>query len=137
MANTLDYGRDTYCIDELKPGRWATGVQLLAQRCYHRLITPARLLGAIGGEDEADFGMDLAGEVGATAPSDRASMLPVKVRNELIKDPTVDTVDVSAVRNTAGGVETWMLTIKVTSAAGPFELLVSASEVTVELLGVR
>jgi len=137
MANTLDFGRDTYCVDELKPGRYATGVQLVAQRCYHRLITPARLLGVIGGEEEADFGLDLAGFVGSTESRDLPYALPVVVKNELEKDPTVDSVQVVATRTEGAGRVSWALTISVTSGAGPFDLLVAVDDVTTELLGVR
>ena len=128
-------GRDTYCLDELQPGRLARGVQLVAQRCYHRLITPARTLR--GGEEEADFGLDLAGYIGRTDPRDLDSALPVSVQNELLKDPAVDACDVTAVRSVVAGAITWRLVISLTTTAGDVSLIVAASDVTVELLGIR
>ncbi len=120
MANPVSFGRDTFCLDHLQPGRFARGVQLVAQRCYRRLITPAGTLR--GGEDEADFGLDLAGFVGSTEDRDLKSMLPLRVKNELMKDPTVDSVTAVAER---------------TSGEGDFDLLVAVDDVSVELLGVR
>ena len=135
MAELLTEGRDTYCVDELRPGRYARGVQLVAQRCYHRLITPRGDL--LGGDDEANFGFDLASFVGSTSPNDVDAMLPVRVRNELLKVPMVYGVDVKAVRTESQKRISWTLTIRVQSGAGPFELIVGVSEVTTELLGVR
>jgi hypothetical protein len=135
VAELLTEGRDTYCVDELRPGRYARGVQLVAQRCYHRLVTPRGEL--LGGDDEANFGFDLASFVGSTAAADIDAMLPVRVRNELLKDPMVDSVDVKAERTESQKRVTWTLTIRVQSGAGPFDLIVGVSDVTTELLGVR
>lgn len=135
MAGLLSTGQDTYCLDAYKPGRTVTGAELLGQRCYHRLITPQGTLR--GGEDEANFGLDLAGFVGRTEDSHLASMLPVVVRNELLKDPTVDAVAVKAVRTDSGGLVTWTLTISVTGTDAAVDLIVAVSEVTVELLGMN
>jgi hypothetical protein len=135
MANPVAFGRDTYCVDHLQPGMFARGVKLVAQRCYRRLITPAGTLR--GGEEEADFGMDLAGFVGSTEDRDLSSMLPVRVRNELMKDPTVDSVTVVADRTEAAGKVSYTLTISVESGEGDFDLIVAVDEVTVELLGVN
>lgn len=135
MAGLLSTGRDTYCLDAYKPGRTVTGAELLGQRCYHRLITPQGTLR--GGEDEANFGLDLAGFVGRTEDAHLASMLPVVVRNELLKDQTVDAVAVKAVRTDSGGLVTWTLTISVTGTDAEVDLIVAVSEVTVELLGMN
>lgn len=135
MAGLLSTGRDTYCLDAYKPGRTVTGAELLGQRCYHRLITPQGTLR--GGEDEANFGLDLAGFVGRTEDAHLASMLPVVVRNELLKDQTVDAVAVKASRTESGGLVSWVLTIAVTGTDVEVDLIVSVSEVTVELLGMN
>lgn len=135
MALLLTEGLDTYCLDSLEPGRMATGVDLVAQRCYHRLITPRGRLR--GGEEEADFGMDLAGFIGSTEDSALKSMLPVRVQNELLKDPTVDSVKVIANRTESGGRISWDLTVKVQSAVGPFDLILAVDDLTVELIEVR
>jgi hypothetical protein len=130
------YGRDTYCLDALRPGRWARGKQLLAQRLYHRLITPRGSLR--GGDQEANFGYDLAGKIGSTDARTLASMLPVQIQNELGKDEEVDAVKVTATSSTNAGQVSWSITISVTpNTVGPFDLVLAASAVTVELLGVR
>lgn len=128
-------GRDTYCLDELRPGRWARGVQLVGQRCYRRLITPKGTL--LGGEEEADFGLDLPGYVGSNQPAELDSMLPVMVRNELLKDPAVDAVSVTSSRTVSGGEVSWRLGIAIETTEGDVELIVAVSSVTVDLLGVR
>lgn len=128
-------GRDTYCLDSLQPGRWARGTSLVAQRLYHRLSTPKGDLR--GGEDEADFGVDLAGYVGQNDPRTLDTALPVRVKNELLKDPAVDVVKVTASRTVAGGEVAWQLTVQAETTAGDVELIVAVSSVTVELLGVR
>lgn len=131
---TVDTGRDTYCLDELQPGRMARGKTLVAQRCYHRLITPSRTLR--GGEEEADFGLDLAGYVGSVEAEDLEALLPVAVKNELLKDPAVDSVEVTATRVEAAGQVRWTLDIAIETTAGDVDLIVAVDAVSVELLRV-
>ena len=59
------------------------------------------------------------------------------IKNELLKDPTVESVAVTVTRIAVAGMTTWTIDIAVPSGAGPFELIVAASSVSVELLGVR
>lgn len=134
MALTVAEGRDTYCLDELRPGRWATGTLLVAQRLYHRLITPRGAL--LGGEDEANFGVDLAGFVGSTEGSTLDSRLPGVIRNELLKDPAVESVDVRAERTTDAGRTSWTIEIEAVTTEGTVELIVAVSDVSVDLLRV-
>jgi hypothetical protein len=127
-------GLDTYCLDALISGRLVSGVQLVAQRCYHRLITPTGTLR--GGEEEADFGIDLADYVGSTAPDVVDATLRVRVVNELRKDPAVDFVTCAAVRSESGGEVSWTLTIDITTTLGDVQLILAVSAVSVQLLGV-
>jgi hypothetical protein len=133
VADLLTAGVDTYCVDELKPGRIARGTRLLAQRLYHRLITPTGDL--IGGDEEADFGLDLTSVLGSTNSRD-TQMLPVRIENELLKDPAVDSVKVTPTREDSGGSISWTFTIAVQSAIGPFDFIVTSDGVTVAMLGV-
>lgn len=135
MAGTLDQGRDTYCFDALVPGRIATGLELVAQRLYHRLSTPAGSLR--GGEEEADFGEDLSDYIGSIEESAIAPMLPVRVENILLRDPAVASVDVTANRVVTAGQVSWELTIAVVTTLGQITLIASVSDVSVDLLGVR
>ena len=132
---TVAEGRDTYCLTELVPGRMATGLELLAQRSFRRLSTPAGTLR--GAEDESDFGRDLCGFIGSTDAAIVDAMLPAVVRNELRKDPEVDEVEVTASRTKEAGDVSWTLSIVITATTGDVELVVAASAVSLELLGVH
>lgn len=129
-------GRDTWCLDSLRPGVMATGVQLVAQRCYRRLITPRGALR--GGEDEENFGLDLAGFIGSNDVATVQATMPGQVRNELLKDPAVEEVTVSAQRiELGGGRVEWRLTIDVETTDGDVQLFVGVNDVTTALIGVR
>jgi hypothetical protein len=132
---TTDFGTDTLCLDSLRTGRRVTGVRRVAQRCYHRLITPRGMLR--GGVDEGNFGLDLASLCGSAVTAELESAIGPRIRTELKKDPQVDTVDVDVVSTTVAGVVSWVITISATTAAGPFRLVVGVSDVTVELLGLE
>jgi len=125
---------DTYCLDSLISGRLVSGLELLGQRCYRRLSTPAGTLR--GGEEEADFGRDLAEYVGSTSPAIVDAMLPVIARNELMKDPAVVTATCIPTRVEGGGQVSWTLAVSVQSTDGDLQLILSVSAVTVALLGV-
>lgn len=135
MAGLLSTGRDTYCLDAYSPGRTVTGAELLGQRCYHRLVTPQGTLR--GGEDEANFGLDVAGFVGRTEDRQLPSMLPVVVRNELLKDEAISAVAVLVERSEDAGRVSYQLTITIDSEVGELTLVLDVSAVTVELLEVR
>lgn len=126
--------RDIDCVDSLRPGIWASGVRLVGQRCYRRLITPRGMLR--GGEEEEDFGLDLAGYVGSTALAVADAMLPAMIRNELLKDPAVEEVEVEATRTEVSGEVSWTVNISLKTTEGDVELIIGVSSVTVELLGV-
>lgn len=128
-----DFGRDIWCIDSLKTGRCATGLQLLGQRLYHRLITPRGMLR--GGEDEANFGYDLASEIGSTAAS--LSIVQGKVVQEIQADPEVESAECTIEEVRSGGDVSWTVTVSVQSAQGPFDLVLAVDDVTVELIGLR
>lgn len=128
-------GRDIYCLDALRPGVWARGLQLVGQRCYRRLITPRGALR--GGEDEENFGLDLAGFVGSNDVATAQAMLPAMVRNELLKDPAIDDVAVSAQRTELGGGRVgWRLTVDVVTTDGDVQLIVGVDGVTIDLIGL-
>jgi hypothetical protein len=134
---TTDFGRDTACIDSLRTGRYATGVRMLAQRCYHRLITPRGMLR--GGEHEGNFGLDLAGMVGSTGSVALLSAsIGASIENELRKDAEVESASaiVEATVDSDGSMS-WTISVDVQSALGPFNLVLGVSGVTVELLGLE
>ena len=132
-----DYGREMMCFDSLKTGRFVTGPALVAQACYGRLTTPRGMLR--GGEAEDNYGLDLTELVGGTNTKSLEASFPGRIVAELEKDERIEsesiTVDVLALRSTDGTVS-FQITINAVTGAGPFELQLLASAVTVELLGV-
>jgi hypothetical protein len=80
-----DFGRDTLCIDSLQTGRYATGTALIAQRHYHRLVTPPGSLR--GSKKLKDFGLGIQKWIGklVSSPLFLAST-PTQIRAELRKD---------------------------------------------------
>lgn len=129
------YGGDTWCADSYSPGRFARGATAVVQALYRRLITPRGTLR--GGDAERAYGLDLAGFIGAMGDSAGAA-LPGAIRAELLKDDRVADVTATAARTVASsGLVTY--TIEVTGELhdeqGDFRFSVSASDVTVELVG--
>jgi hypothetical protein len=130
-----DYGRDTYCTDQIKSGRLVSGNMLLAQALYRRLITPRGTLR--GGEAEANYGFDLLGLLGTTATSADIASLPSQIRNELMKDERVDDVEATVVAAESNAVVTYEITITVEPVEGDeFEFVLSVDDVTVSFLGL-
>ena len=127
------YGRDTYCVSRLVPGRLVEGAELVGQACYRRLITQRGQL-----EDDQDYGLSLSAWLGAErTPADVAS-IPGQIRGELSKDERIDSVDVKAtsVVGASGRIEL-DLTINAVCVNGEtFALSLHASDVTVALLGL-
>jgi hypothetical protein len=127
--------RDILCIDSLRTGRFARAGKLLAQRIYHRLITPRGMLR--GGEDEANFGYDLAAHVGGIVSVPTRVSVEQSVVNEILKERQVESVTCSiSETRTAGGDVSWAATVEVQSAAGPFDLVRAVGDVTINLVGL-
>lgn len=129
-----DFGKDTSCTTQLRTGRYVSGPQLVAEACWRRLNTPRGMLR--GGEEEANYGFDLAQFVGRTNPKSVAAQLPGRIRSELKKDQRVDSVDVNVVPITDGPETSFTITVVVQTGEGPFTLAILASALTVELLGI-
>ncbi len=129
-----NFGKDTSCTDSIRTGRYVSGVRLVGEACYRRLITPRGALS--GGEDEANYGLDLASLIGASDPKTLGAALPGRIRSELEKDERVESVDVEISTVVEGPATSFTITISVVTAEGPFTLQVAASDVTVELLGI-
>lgn len=129
-----NFGREMSCTDSLRTGRYAIGVRLVAEACYRRLITPRGTLR--GGEDEANYGLDLTGFVGSTNPRQLEVKLPSLIAAELKKDPRVLEVVAEVTVTTVGPASTLTIEIAVETSDGPFELQLGVSGVTVELLGI-
>lgn len=134
----IGYGKDTACADTLKPGVLVAGWRLIAEACYRRLITPRGTLR--GGDEETNYGIDLAEYVGRMNPELAANALPSLVRGELLKDDRVLSVSASSALSYPNpGDALITLTIDVTTheETEDFQLTILVSAVTVELLGLE
>jgi phage baseplate assembly protein W len=129
-----NYGREMSCTDSLKTGRYVTGLRIVAEAAYRRLTTPRGMLQ--GGEDEADYGIDLTDLIGASNPKSVAASLPGRIQNELLKDERIETVEVDIVETVEGPATALTITIECASAEGVFTLQVAVDDVTVSLLGI-
>ena len=125
----LDYGKDTWCADSRKPGRYASGPMNVALSQYRRLITPPGAL-----RDDPLFGLDLAAEVGKVVSVGDELALASKVSAQLELDERVATTEVRITPSRVGALVTYELEISVyLQTGGSFVLVVAVSGVTVEL----
>lgn len=124
-----DYGSDVSCITDIDPtGRTVTGRELVAEALVRRLMTPrGRLMG------DPDYGLDLRQYVNADmSPRDIASLRSAVVA-ECEKDERVASADTEATLDSVGVLT---LTIAIELSEEAFALVVSASDVTVQLVSV-
>ena len=131
------YGRDISCTDSIRTGRFATGARLVAEAAYRRLTTPRGMLR--GGEDEANYGLDLTELIGTSTTKASAAALPGKIAAELSKDERIDasTLDIQVVLTKEGPASVYTISIAgKTANEDSFTLVLLASDVTVELLGL-
>ena len=130
------FGRDISCTDGLRTGRYASGLRLVAEACYRRLITPRGTLR--GGEAEKNYGTDLTAYVGKGDPNLVVAQLPGVIRSELMNDERVESVTATVAKVDLGG-GLWSLSVNVAvqTAEGPFELQLSVDSVTVALVGFK
>lgn len=131
---TTDFGYDTSCLNGLNTGRFASGVRLVAEAAYRRLITPRGLLQ--GGDDEANYGLDLADLIGAVMTPSQIAAIPGQIESELLKDERIETVTATVTSVQTGPGVTLTILVDASTAEGPFSLDLSVSQVTVELLGI-
>lgn len=121
----IAYGRDIACgtdADELWSS--ATGVAVVRQAAYHRL-TNDDVIGP-GGDG---WGYDVRRLLGAKS-SIVATISPV-LSEVLQRDPRIETADIQvrAVR-LASGLDDVSVRVRCTTAAGPFDLVLSARDLT-------
>ncbi len=130
-----DFGTDTSCTTSLRTGRLATGARLVAEAAYRRLTTPRGTLR--GGEDEANYGLDLTACIGsAQTAADRAAM-PGRISMELAKDERIVETRVTVTETTDGPATAWDVRIEAGTTAGPFSLRLGVSEVSTTILGIE
>lgn len=128
-------GKDVSCTDSLRTGRYASGARVVAEAIYRRLITPRGMLR--GGEEEANYGLDLAGLIGSATSAASEAAVPGQVRAEILKDERIESAEVTLLKTEQGPATIYQLTVEATTSEGPFTLTLAASAVTVELLGIQ
>ena len=128
------FGADTFCDHNgLRPGRLVRGNLALAQALLRRATTPRGTLR--GGEEESNYGLDVAGYVGSVGPQIAARALPAVLRTEWLKDDRVADVAIEGlVTQNADGTSDVFLTCVVQPSdeteAFPLSLRVSDVAVT-------
>jgi hypothetical protein len=89
-----------------------------------------------GGEDEADYGLDLTALIGSVNTKSDIAALAGRISNELLKDERILSVDVTPVAITDGVSTTFEIAVAAITKEGPFALQLSVDSVTTELLGI-
>lgn len=130
-----DFGKDVSCTTELHTGRYASGSRVVAEAAYRRLTTPRGMLR--GGEDEANYGLDLTELIGSASTKADAAALPSRVKAELLKDERIISANVVVTPTREGATTTYLIAITAETTAGPFTLGVGVADVTVQLLGIE
>jgi len=131
------FGQDTYCYDEILPGRLVSGPELVAQAVYRRLTTPRGTLD--DGDEGAVYGLDLLGFIGTVGTRNAIDAIPEAVRSEVLKDDRVDSVEagVDATIGTDGAVALSItVDAQLADETGSFTLTIGVSDLDVALLGV-
>jgi len=137
------FGKDTWCLDSLQPGRYATGATLVVQALYRRLITPrgtlAPLDDEVGGDDESNYGFDVASYCGAVGYPTALAAFPALVTAELLKDdrvyPSLEVV--ATLSQGTDGLDAISLQISgaLRDEGEEFDLTLSVNALTVTILG--
>ena len=130
-----DFGFEISCTDSIKTGHYVSGARLVAEAAYRRLITPRGMLS--GGEEEDNYGFDVMDAIGSVSTASEAASLPGRIQTELLKDDRLQSVDVVVTPSTSGPSTTFNIDITGHTAAGPFNLVLAVSSVTVDILGIR
>lgn len=139
------YGVEMWCLDSIRVGKLATGVNAAVQALYRRTRTPRGTLRGLGDEgdeggdeDELAYGFDVAGYVGAVGSDAAIRSIPVQLQGEFGKDDRVTDVVVRAAFAVDG--EDYSITIDtdavLVDTGESFSFTLGASDTTVTLLGV-
>lgn len=124
MAN---YGIDISCVYDVDPTcREVSGNLVLGQACARRLITPRGTL-----IDDPNYGYDLRQLINDDLSQRDIANLSTNITQELLKDERVLAADVKITVTSAGNA---IVIVQITGADGPFQLVLSVNDVTVDLL---
>lgn len=126
----VDFGRDLSCTTDIaSDGRTVTGFRLVGEAIYRRWTTPrGRLIGF------PNYGFDITQYANADMSPRDIAALCAGMQNEAMKDERVESCSVSATLDSVGVLT---ITSVLTTGAGPFTLVVSATSVSVTLLDIQ
>jgi len=130
-TTTTDYGTAIPCVQDIDlSGNLVTGRAVLSQALARRLLTPrGRLI------DDANYGYDVAGELGDDLGPNDVSVIAGNIDTEFRKDERVVDSSTVATLSVVGGLQTLTTTSTITDGDGPFPLVLGISGVTVTILG--
>lgn len=125
-----DYGLDLSGVDDLDENMSeVSGVTVLRQALARRLSTRNGTL-----LDDPTYGYDIREDLSSALDRMRTVKIVAKVKSQILKDPRVLTCTVNAEVTGTPKAQKVRLTIGGESRQGPYELVVDASKVTVQLL---
>lgn len=110
-------------------GAEVSGRLCLAQALVRRLLTPrGRLI------DDPDYGYDLTGEINDDIDASDLARIRAGVEGELAKDERVVSVIAELTYARKGGILTVNITVE--DSAGPFQLVLAVTSVTVSVITI-
>lgn len=122
------FGTDISCVDDLDPTfGLVAGNTTLAQAILRRLSTPRG-----GLLDDPDYGYDVRSLLADEGTLRSLTAARVAIANEVEKDERVFSCDVEL--EFLAPAESLLIRLEVTTARGPFRLVLEASQVNVEIL---
>lgn len=129
MSNTTspNFGFDLSCTTDLDPLMVeVSGLALLGQAVYRRFITPR---GSV--IDDPNYGFDLQTLLNDDLDPQDVGQITASIQNECVKDERILSATASVVIVPPGILN---VTLNLTSALGPFKLVLAVSAVTVAIL---
>ncbi len=130
MSDEPDFGMAISCVgDVASDGRMVTGFRVVAEAIARRWSTPRGRLIAY-----PNYGFDLTQYINADMSPRDIAALRAAAAAEAEKEETVDRCQVTATLDSISGVLT--LSALVDTTKGPFTLVVTASNVTLDLLSI-
>lgn len=129
---TTNFGTDLYSVDDLDETQEVSGLALIAQDALWRLQTP-RAMGILA-EDAPTYGMDILEAIGSVETESDVASLPSQLEAELRGDERIHTAAATVIRTLLdGGAARFDISIECTTAEGPFDLVGSVIDGTVNL----
>lgn len=129
-----DYGHDLACTSDLTANMAEVdGLTTLVQALYRRLITPRG-----GLIDDPNYGFDCASLLDEGVTQRTLALLAAQIDAELVKDERVGSSKTTGQFTPGpGNAGRYVASTLVTTATGPFRLVLSISNVSVEILAVQ